>query len=136
MKEIRRRRSPERSAVAELTRREAEILRFVAGGRSNQDVARLLWITDHTVKFHLANIYRKLGIRNRIEASQWASKNGLTRPDADADQPRCDTDANVHEPRDPIRPSPSGAAAVVKPPVRSEQRDDLDVTSGDEEAAA
>jgi len=81
MREIWNRRTPECSSVARLTRREVEILRLVAEGNSNPDVARLLWITDHTVKFHLANIYRKLGIRNRIEASEWASQNGLFRPD-------------------------------------------------------
>ena len=133
MREIHCRKAPERSGVAGLTRREAEILRLVAGGKSNQDVAKLLWITTHTVKFHLANAYRKLGLRNRIEASQWAFKNGLIRPDED--QPTGNTDANVHEPRHPIRPS-SGAAAVAKPPERREQLDDFDVTSGDEEAAA
>ena len=71
MREIGCRRTPEaaRSGVAGLTRREAEILRLVASGNSNPDVARLLWITNHTVKFHLANAYRKLGIRNRIEGA-------------------------------------------------------------------
>ncbi len=62
-----------------LTRREIEILRLVAEGRSNREVARLLWVTDQTVKFHLANTYRKLGVRNRFEAGQWASSRGLVR---------------------------------------------------------
>ena len=38
-----------------------------------------LWVTDQTVKFHLANTYRKLGVRNRFEASQWALARGLVR---------------------------------------------------------
>jgi DNA-binding NarL/FixJ family response regulator len=67
---------------ARLTRREIEILRLVAEGRSNREVAKLLWVTDQTVKFHLANTYRKLGVRNRVEASQWAFARGLVRPDA------------------------------------------------------
>lgn len=67
---------------ARLTRREIEILRLVAEGRSNREVARLLWVTDQTVKFHLANTYRKLGVRNRFEASQWASSRGLVRVEA------------------------------------------------------
>ncbi len=66
-------------ARARLTRREIEILRLVAEGRSNREVARLLWVTDQTVKFHLANTYRKLRVRNRFEASQWASSRGLVR---------------------------------------------------------
>jgi DNA-binding NarL/FixJ family response regulator len=60
-----------------LTRRELEILRLVSEGRSNHEVARLLWVTDQTVKFHLANTYRKLGVRNRFEARQWAIAHGL-----------------------------------------------------------
>jgi DNA-binding NarL/FixJ family response regulator len=61
----------------DLTRRELEILRLVAEGRSNAQVAGLLWVTEQTVKFHLANIYRKLAVANRTEASRWAQINGL-----------------------------------------------------------
>lgn len=64
---------------ARLTRREIEILRLVAEGRSNRQVGQLLWVTDQTVKFHLANAYRKLGVRNRFEASQWAITRGLVK---------------------------------------------------------
>lgn len=60
-----------------LTRREIEILRLVAGGRSNGQVAKLLIVTDETVKFHLANVYRKLGVHSRYEAARWASEQGL-----------------------------------------------------------
>ncbi len=66
---------------ARLTRREIEILRLVAEGRSNREVAKLLWVTDQTVKFHLANTYRKLGVSNRGEASEWAVSRGLVRPE-------------------------------------------------------
>ncbi len=61
----------------ELTRREREILQLVAEGRSNDQVARHLWVTVQTVKFHLSNIYRKLDVANRTEASWWAQRNGL-----------------------------------------------------------
>jgi DNA-binding NarL/FixJ family response regulator len=61
----------------ELTRREREILRLVAEGYPNSRVARLLWVTEKTVKFHLSNIYRKLAVTNRTEASRWAQRNGL-----------------------------------------------------------
>jgi DNA-binding CsgD family transcriptional regulator len=42
----------------------------------------MLWVTEQTVKFHLSNIYRKLDVANRTEASRWAQVNGLldTRP--------------------------------------------------------
>jgi DNA-binding NarL/FixJ family response regulator len=61
----------------ELTRRELEILRLVAEGHSNSQLARMLWVTEQTVKFHLSNIYRKLGVGNRTEASRWAQLHGL-----------------------------------------------------------
>jgi DNA-binding NarL/FixJ family response regulator len=60
-----------------LTRRELEILGLVANGYSNGRVAKLLWITEQTVKFHLSNIYRKLHVANRTEASRWAHARGL-----------------------------------------------------------
>jgi two-component system response regulator DevR len=65
------------AAGAELTRREREILRLVAEGHANAQLARMLWVTEQTVKFHLSNIYRKLDVANRTEASRWAQVNGL-----------------------------------------------------------
>ena len=63
--------------TAELTRRELEILQLVAEGRSNAQLAKMLWVTEQTVKFHLSNIYRKLDVANRTEASRWAQLHGL-----------------------------------------------------------
>jgi NarL family two-component system response regulator LiaR len=60
-----------------LTQRELEILRLVAEGHSNAALARRLWVTEQTVKFHLSNVYRKLQVTNRTEASRWAQLNGL-----------------------------------------------------------
>jgi DNA-binding NarL/FixJ family response regulator len=60
-----------------LTRREIEILQAVSEGHSNAQVATMLWITEQTVKFHLSNIYRKLDVSNRTEASRWAQLNDL-----------------------------------------------------------
>lgn len=67
-----------------LTRREFEILRLVAQGHSNGQLAQMLWVTEPTVKFHLSNVYRKLGVGNRTEASRWAHINGLLEADEDA----------------------------------------------------
>jgi NarL family two-component system response regulator LiaR len=61
----------------DLTRREVEILRLVAEGLSNAELAKMLWVTEQTVKFHLSNIYRKLNVSNRTEASRWAQVHGL-----------------------------------------------------------
>jgi len=66
---------------AGLTRREVEILQLVAEGYSNAQLAKMLWVTEQTVKFHLSNIYRKLGVANRTEASRWAQLNGLLTTD-------------------------------------------------------
>ncbi len=60
-----------------LTRRELEILQLVSEGGSNRQVGQVLWITDQTVKFHLANIYRKLGVGSRYDAVRWARENGV-----------------------------------------------------------
>jgi DNA-binding NarL/FixJ family response regulator len=59
-----------------LTPRELEILRAAAEGPTNAQIARQLWVTEQTVKFHLSNIYRKLGVSNRTEASRYALMNG------------------------------------------------------------
>ncbi len=63
--------------VPQLTRRELEILRLVSEGRSNRQVGQVLWVTDQTVKFHLANIYRKLGVGSRYDAARWAQEHGV-----------------------------------------------------------
>lgn len=60
------------SSAAALTRRELEILRLVAEGYTNAKLAETLWVTEQTIKFHLSNIYRKLGVANRTQASRWA----------------------------------------------------------------
>jgi DNA-binding NarL/FixJ family response regulator len=62
---------------ASLTPRELEILRLVAAGASNAGIARQLWVTEQTIKFHLSNVYRKLEVSNRTEASHYAHVNGL-----------------------------------------------------------
>jgi two-component system response regulator DegU len=57
-----------------LTKREREILDLVAEGLPNAEIGRRLWITEQTVKFHLSNVYRKLGVSNRTQASQWTHR--------------------------------------------------------------
>ena len=67
-----------RTGPGGLTRREVEVLQLVSSGMTNRAVARALWVTSETVKFHLTNVYRKLGVSNRVEASRWAHENGVT----------------------------------------------------------
>ncbi len=64
--------------LAGLTRRETEIVRAVANGKSNKEIAAELWVSVQTVKFHLTNVYRKLHLSNRTEAARWALRHGLT----------------------------------------------------------
>ena len=68
----------------ELTPRELEILLLVAKGASNARIAQRLWVTEQTIKFHLSNVYRKLGVVNRTEASHYAHLNRLVEPTIDA----------------------------------------------------
>jgi DNA-binding NarL/FixJ family response regulator len=58
----------EPGAEYELSKKELEVLRQLALGLSNNDIARALWISEQTVKFHLRNVYKKLGVANRSEA--------------------------------------------------------------------
>jgi len=74
--------SPRRAAAepCPLTRRELEILLLAAEGHTNGQIARSLWVTEQTVKFHLSNTYRKLGVANRTEASRYAHMHALVEP--------------------------------------------------------
>jgi DNA-binding NarL/FixJ family response regulator len=55
----------------ELSPRELEVLEAVAIGLSNREIASKLWVSEPTVKFHLTNVYRKLGVTNRTQAARW-----------------------------------------------------------------
>jgi DNA-binding CsgD family transcriptional regulator len=60
-----------------LTRRELEVLRLVAAGRTNREIADALFISVPTVKRHLSTILGKLGVPSRTEASTYARAHGL-----------------------------------------------------------
>jgi DNA-binding CsgD family transcriptional regulator len=64
-----------------LSRRQTEILELVAEGLSTAEMAKKLWLTEQTIKFHLGNIYRKLGVPNRTAAARWAYDHGLLTED-------------------------------------------------------
>ena len=59
-----------------LSERETAVLEAVARGLSNREIGRQLWISEQTVKFHLRNVYRKLGISSRTEAARYAYRTG------------------------------------------------------------
>jgi DNA-binding NarL/FixJ family response regulator len=67
----------------ELTARERAILSAVASGMTTKAISKELWLSEHTVKFHLTNIYRKLGVPNRSAAIRYAFEHGLTESPAE-----------------------------------------------------
>jgi DNA-binding NarL/FixJ family response regulator len=71
-----------------LTRREREILQLVAEGHSNAVIGRTLWLAEQTVKFHLSNVYRKIGVQNRTAAARWAELHGVSSLDMPEDAAR------------------------------------------------
>ncbi len=60
-----------------LTERELTTLSAAARGLPNRAIAKELWVSEKTVKFHLTHVYRKLGVSNRTEAARWAYEHGL-----------------------------------------------------------
>jgi DNA-binding NarL/FixJ family response regulator len=66
-----------RASTPRLTSRELEVLRLVAEGLPNAQVAKRLWISEPTVKYHLSRTYEKLGVSNRTGAARWAERHGL-----------------------------------------------------------
>jgi DNA-binding NarL/FixJ family response regulator len=65
------------TGLVELSERESVVLEAVARGLSNREIGRELWISEQTVKFHLRNLYRKLGVSSRAEAARYAYRSGL-----------------------------------------------------------
>jgi LuxR family maltose regulon positive regulatory protein len=65
--------------VEPLSEREIEVLKLVAAGLSNQEIAVRLYLSLRTIKFHTGNIYGKLGVKSRIEAVSKARSLGLLR---------------------------------------------------------
>lgn len=71
-------REPKKKAAHDqLTEREMEVLRLIAQGKSNQELADELFIGVKTVKFHVTNILAKLGVEDRTQAAIYAHKHGL-----------------------------------------------------------
>jgi len=69
--------TPDRAALDQLTQREMEILRELSRGGTNREIAHRLFISENTVKNHVHNILKKLGLSNRREASRFAQQHGI-----------------------------------------------------------
>jgi LuxR family transcriptional regulator of csgAB operon len=67
--------SSSRSGSEILTQRQIQVLAQVAVGASNDEIADMLYLSPHTVKTHLYNIFRKINVPNRLQAALWAAKN-------------------------------------------------------------
>jgi DNA-binding NarL/FixJ family response regulator len=63
--------------VTGLSKRELDVLKLLAVGRSNQEIAAALFISPHTVANHVANTMDKLGVDSRTAAATWAVKHGV-----------------------------------------------------------
>lgn len=63
-----------------LTERETEVLRLVAQGQANKQIAASLHIAEKTVKIHVSNILSKLGVQSRTQATLYAIRTGLVSP--------------------------------------------------------
>ncbi|MHB8868524.1 MAG: response regulator transcription factor [Thermoleophilia bacterium] len=68
-----------RPPLCGLTEREIDVLRLLAGGLDNRAIAGELFVTVKTVKYHLTNIFAKLGVSNRTEAAGFAIRHGIER---------------------------------------------------------
>jgi DNA-binding NarL/FixJ family response regulator len=64
-----------------LTERETEVVRLMAEGLSNREIARRLFVTEATVKTHVNNVFGKLDVNDRAAAVSWAFRSGLAKPD-------------------------------------------------------
>ncbi len=81
------------TTAGRLTERELGVVRLVAQGLSNIEIAGKLYLSEATVKSHIARILAKLGLRDRVQVAVFAYENGIVRPGRSAPSPRRGTPA-------------------------------------------
>ncbi len=70
--------APARRSVGALSEREVQVLRLLATGKTNRDIAEALFISEKTVARHVSNIFDKIGVSSRAGATAWAYQHSLT----------------------------------------------------------
>ena len=70
-------RSTEQTLIDELTKREVQVLKLLAEGLFNKEIADMLAISERTVKNHISNIFKKIGVADRTQAAVFAIRNGM-----------------------------------------------------------
>lgn len=86
------------SRFSELSAREKDVLRLIARGMTNHEIAQRLFISPHTVKNHVSHIYQKIGMDDRTKVALWAIRTGIVPLDADGtDDPDDGTDGGAQE---------------------------------------
>lgn len=74
------RKDTESDMVKDLTKREKQILISIAQGKSNQDIGKVFDISERTVKNHITNLFKKIGVKDRTQAAVFAIRNNLINP--------------------------------------------------------
>jgi DNA-binding NarL/FixJ family response regulator len=72
--------TPASSAARGLSEREREVVRLVAAGLSNAEIAARLYLSQATIKSHITRILARLGLRDRVQIAVFAYENGIVRP--------------------------------------------------------
>ena len=72
--------------LAELSERERQVFEHLAGGLSNADIARAMFVSEATVKTHINRLFAKLGVRDRVQAVIFAYESGFVSPGPRAEQ--------------------------------------------------
>ncbi|MBC7229968.1 MAG: response regulator transcription factor [Actinobacteria bacterium] len=81
------RRKKKEEGFEDLSQREVDVIKLMARGYNNRQIAEILFISEHTVKVHIRNIFRKIGVADRTNAVLWALDRGLVLKDKETIRP-------------------------------------------------
>jgi DNA-binding NarL/FixJ family response regulator len=81
------RKKKKEEGLEELSQREVDVIKLMTRGYSNRQIADILFISEHTVKVHIRNIFRKIGVADRTNAVLWALERGVVLKDKESIKP-------------------------------------------------